>query len=76
MKTNRIKRMTINCVQCDTTVSFDLPDRPLMEFDCPVCGESLHDNVIRALKTALNYNKAAADVMQCQQECDVTFLPD
>lgn len=76
MKTNRIKRMTISCAQCDTTVSFDLPDRPLMEFVCPVCGESLHDSVTRALKTALGYNRAAAEVMQCQQECDVTFLTE
>ena len=76
MNTRPIKRMTISCAQCDTTISFNLPARPMTEFVCPVCGETLFSGVSQALRTALAYNKAVAEVLQCQQEAAVTFLDE
>lgn len=74
MKTNLITKMTVRCAECDTTISFRIASRPVTEFNCPVCGESLYGNVDHAIRTALAFNKAVTETMQCQQEYGVEFI--
>ena len=74
MKTSLITKLKVRCSDCDSTITFNIAARPLTEFRCPVCGESLYGNVDHALRTALSYNKAVTETMQCQQEYGVEFI--
>lgn len=65
MRPNQINKVTISCDDCGTTISCKIPTPPLKAFDCPVCGQSLFQAVHSALKAALGYNRALAELMEC-----------
>ena len=73
MEAKLITKLSITCMDCGTKVSCKMPTRLMTEFNCPLCGGSLYGNFEHALKSALAYNKAVTDIMQCQQECGVEF---
>ena len=73
MRPTQINKVTISCEECGTTISCKIPTQLVKDFDCPVCGTSLFSKAHSALKAALGYNRALAELMECQQGCGVEF---
>lgn len=73
MEARFITGLSALCGKCEAKISCKLPSRPVSECVCPLCGEAMYARFDHALKAALVYNKAVADVMQCQQEYMVEF---
>ena len=72
-----IKRISIICGdRCKTTISCNIEDlrySPTKEFKCPVCGNSLEVNFCEALKKAVTYNNAAAEMAEFSRKTGVLF---
>lgn len=73
MKAILITGLSVPCGKCGAKISCAMPSRPVAECICPLCGETMYARFDHALKSALAYNKAVTDVMQCQQEYMVEF---
>lgn len=59
--------ITIVCPDCDTSITCKIISRFGKDFICPVCGLSLNANFEHALKSAIAYNKAALELVECQK---------
>ena len=65
MNAKLVSGITIICPDCDTSITCKITSRFGKDFICPVCGLSLNANFEHALKSAIAYNKAVLELVEC-----------
>lgn len=73
MEIKLASKMNITCADCSTEISCNVLSDFVSEFKCPVCGNSLQEPFNRALKAAMEYNKAAMNLIECQRDTGIKF---